>query len=44
MEYSGDLKQNEDNILNCFDKAIHGSLPIKMLISKILIIYYLFEQ
>lgn len=26
-------KQNEDNILNCFDKAIHGSLPIKMRIT-----------
>ncbi|EPY82389.1 PRP39 pre-mRNA processing factor 39 isoform 1-like protein [Camelus ferus] len=33
MEYSGDLKQNEENILNCFDKAIHGSLPIKMRIT-----------
>ncbi|XP_070287712.1 pre-mRNA-processing factor 39 isoform X2 [Myotis yumanensis] len=33
MEYSGDLKQNEENILNCFDKAIHGSLPVKMRIT-----------
>ncbi|XP_063648963.1 pre-mRNA-processing factor 39 isoform X2 [Pan troglodytes] len=33
MEYSGDLKQNEENILNCFDKAVHGSLPIKMRIT-----------
>ncbi|XP_049624297.1 pre-mRNA-processing factor 39 isoform X2 [Suncus etruscus] len=33
MEYSGDLKQNEENIINCFDKAIHGSLPIKMRIT-----------
>ncbi|XP_032200021.1 pre-mRNA-processing factor 39 isoform X2 [Mustela erminea] len=33
MEYSGDLKQNEENILNCFDRAIHGSLPIKMRIT-----------
>uniref|UniRef100_A0A8C0XIX8 Pre-mRNA-processing factor 39 n=1 Tax=Castor canadensis TaxID=51338 RepID=A0A8C0XIX8_CASCN len=33
MEYSGDLKQNEENILNCFDKAIHGSLTIKMRIT-----------
>uniref|UniRef100_A0A671EBY3 Pre-mRNA-processing factor 39 n=1 Tax=Rhinolophus ferrumequinum TaxID=59479 RepID=A0A671EBY3_RHIFE len=33
MEYSGDLKQNEENILSCFDKAIHGSLPIKMRIT-----------
>ncbi|MEJ1269355.1 pre-mRNA processing factor 39 [Cricetulus griseus] len=33
MEYSCDLKQNEENILNCFDKAIHGSLPIKMRIT-----------
>uniref|UniRef100_A0A5F9CE41 Pre-mRNA-processing factor 39 n=1 Tax=Oryctolagus cuniculus TaxID=9986 RepID=A0A5F9CE41_RABIT len=33
MEYSGDLKQNEENILSCFDKAVHGSLPIKMRIT-----------
>uniref|UniRef100_A0ACB8G739 PRP39 pre-mRNA processing factor 39 n=1 Tax=Sphaerodactylus townsendi TaxID=933632 RepID=A0ACB8G739_9SAUR len=30
MEYNGDLKQNEENILVCFDKAIGGPLPIKM--------------
>uniref|UniRef100_U3JG46 Pre-mRNA processing factor 39 n=1 Tax=Ficedula albicollis TaxID=59894 RepID=U3JG46_FICAL len=33
MEYSGDLKQNEENILSCFDKAIHGALSIKMRIT-----------
>uniref|UniRef100_A0A8C5TMS3 Pre-mRNA-processing factor 39 n=1 Tax=Malurus cyaneus samueli TaxID=2593467 RepID=A0A8C5TMS3_9PASS len=33
MEYSGDLKQNEDNILSCFDKAVHGALSIKMRIT-----------
>ncbi|NXA35615.1 PRP39 factor, partial [Eudromia elegans] len=30
MEYNGDLKQNEENILSCFDKAVHGALSIKM--------------
>ncbi|XP_015282140.1 PREDICTED: pre-mRNA-processing factor 39 [Gekko japonicus] len=30
MEYNGDLKQNEENIIVCFDKAIGGTLPIKM--------------
>ncbi|XP_008635609.1 PREDICTED: pre-mRNA-processing factor 39 [Corvus brachyrhynchos] len=33
MEYSGDLKQNEENILSCFDKAVHGALSIKMRIT-----------
>lgn len=33
MEYSGDLKQNEENILSCFDKAVNGSLSIKMRIT-----------
>ncbi|XP_060117981.1 pre-mRNA-processing factor 39 [Heteronotia binoei] len=30
MEYNGDLKQNEEHITACFDKAIGGTLPIKM--------------
>lgn len=30
MEYCGDLTQNEENILSCFDKAVNGSLSIKM--------------
>nr|XP_056707696.1 pre-mRNA-processing factor 39 [Euleptes europaea] len=30
MEYNGDLKQNEEHITVCFDKAISGPLPIKM--------------
>uniref|UniRef100_A0A8C6ZV37 Pre-mRNA-processing factor 39 n=1 Tax=Nothoprocta perdicaria TaxID=30464 RepID=A0A8C6ZV37_NOTPE len=33
MEYNGDLKQNEENILSCFDKAVHGALSIKMRIT-----------
>ncbi|NXF12946.1 PRP39 factor, partial [Smithornis capensis] len=33
MEYSGDLRQNEENILSCFDKAVHGALSIKMRIT-----------
>ncbi|XP_030340805.1 pre-mRNA-processing factor 39 isoform X2 [Strigops habroptila] len=33
MEYSGDLKQNEENILSCFDKAVNGALSIKMRIT-----------
>ncbi|KAM6068943.1 pre-mRNA-processing factor 39 isoform 2-T2 [Theristicus caerulescens] len=33
MEYSGDLKQNEENILSCFDKAVNGALAIKMRIT-----------
>lgn len=33
MEYSGDLKQNEENILSCFDKAVNGELSIKMRIT-----------
>ncbi|KAL7992828.1 hypothetical protein Chor_017084 [Crotalus horridus] len=30
IEYSGDLKQNEENIILCFDSAINGTLPVKM--------------
>ncbi|KAH0620198.1 hypothetical protein JD844_020207 [Phrynosoma platyrhinos] len=30
VEYNGDLKQNEENIIACFDKAISGTLAIKM--------------
>ncbi|XP_062824802.1 pre-mRNA-processing factor 39 isoform X1 [Anolis carolinensis] len=30
IEYNGDLKQNEEHIIACFDKAISGTLPIKM--------------
>uniref|UniRef100_A0A8D0BLH7 Pre-mRNA-processing factor 39 n=1 Tax=Salvator merianae TaxID=96440 RepID=A0A8D0BLH7_SALMN len=30
IEYNGDLKQNEENIIACFDKAISGTLAIKM--------------
>nr|XP_060643990.1 pre-mRNA-processing factor 39 [Anolis sagrei ordinatus] len=30
IEYSGDLKQNEEHIVASFDKAISGTLPIKM--------------
>lgn len=30
IEYNGDLKQNEENIIACFDKAISGALAIKM--------------
>ncbi|XP_078240690.1 pre-mRNA-processing factor 39 [Pogona vitticeps] len=30
IEYNGDLKQNEENIIASFDKAITGTLPIKM--------------
>ena len=33
MEYSGELKLNEENILSCFDKAVHGALSIKMRIT-----------
>ncbi|XP_006264151.3 pre-mRNA-processing factor 39 isoform X1 [Alligator mississippiensis] len=33
MEYSGDLKQNEENILSCFDKAVSGALSIKVRIT-----------
>ncbi|KAJ7345350.1 hypothetical protein JRQ81_001300 [Phrynocephalus forsythii] len=30
IEYNGDLKQNEENIIAAFDKAINGTLPVKM--------------
>ncbi|KAG8449151.1 hypothetical protein GDO86_015995, partial [Hymenochirus boettgeri] len=30
LEYSCDLKENEGNILECFDKAIKSSMPIGM--------------
>ncbi|XP_029454333.1 pre-mRNA-processing factor 39 [Rhinatrema bivittatum] len=33
IEYSGDLKQNEENILACFDKAVNGSLSVEMRIT-----------
>nr|XP_005992757.1 PREDICTED: pre-mRNA-processing factor 39 isoform X2 [Latimeria chalumnae] len=33
IEYSGDLKQNEDNVLMCFDKVISSSLPIEIRIT-----------
>ncbi|XP_043930206.1 pre-mRNA-processing factor 39 isoform X1 [Protopterus annectens] len=29
LEYSGDLRQNEENILICFDKAVHSTLSIE---------------
>lgn len=30
IEYNGDLKQNEEHIIASFDKAITGTLPVKM--------------
>uniref|UniRef100_V9KFW1 Pre-mRNA-processing factor 39 n=1 Tax=Callorhinchus milii TaxID=7868 RepID=V9KFW1_CALMI len=29
LEYSAELKLNEENILNCFDKAVSSSMPIE---------------
>ncbi|XP_069064821.1 pre-mRNA-processing factor 39 isoform X1 [Pleurodeles waltl] len=33
IEYSGDLKENENNIIACFDRVVYGSLAIEMRIT-----------
>ncbi|XP_041121640.1 pre-mRNA-processing factor 39-like isoform X1 [Polyodon spathula] len=33
IEFSGDLKLNEEHILSCFDKAVNSSLPVETRIS-----------
>lgn len=33
IEFSGDLKLNEEHILSCFDRAVNSSLPVETRIS-----------